>query len=122
MSDKPIFPGQLRTINGQLERNGAVPSTFEYVEYYVAKEDVEQCVYYYTESVPLLMERLVSGCVLEGEMVDSFAFSTFQNKTIFRFGADLGGGDLLMMIALANRLKGNHGCFSIPIGVVEKAT
>ena len=66
----------------------AVPSTFEHFECFVTKEAVERCVYYYIVNVLLLMEILVSGCVLKEEMEDSLAFSTFENKIIFRFGAD----------------------------------
>lgn len=121
-SKKSPFEGQLRKKMGRLEQAGAVPSTFEYVECQITKDDTSRCVYYYIENVPLLIERLVATCVLERQCEDSFDFSNFIDKIIMRFGADRGGGDIIMMISLANRKEGNTGLFSIPIRVVERAT
>ena len=120
--EKSPFEGQLRKKIGRLEKAGAVPSTFEYVECYITQENTGTCTYYYIEDVPLLIERLVAGCLMEGRYEDSIDISIFNNKIIIRFGCDRGGGDLIMGISLANRKKGNSGMYSIPIGVVEGAT
>jgi hypothetical protein len=120
--EKSPFEGQLRKKMGQLEKAGAVPSTFEYVECYITQENTGTCIYYYIEDVPLLIERLVAGCLLEGKYEDSIDISFFNNKIIIRFGCDRGGGDLIMGISLANRSRGNSGRYSIPIGVAEGAT
>ena len=120
--EKSPFEGQLRKKIGKIEKAGAVPSTFEYVECYITQENTGTCTYYYIEDVPLLIERLVAGCLLEGKYEDSIDISKFNNKIIVRFGCDRGGGDLIMGISLANRNRGNSGQYSIPIGVVEGAT
>ncbi|OEU21441.1 hypothetical protein FRACYDRAFT_235067 [Fragilariopsis cylindrus CCMP1102] len=120
--DKSPFEGRLRKKLGQLERDGSIPSTFEYVTCFITKDDTGKCIYYYIPNVPLLIERLVAGCLLEGEYEDSIDISFLKGKIIIRFGCDRGGGDLIMAISLANRRRGNSGRYSIPIGVVERAT
>ena len=118
--DKPIV-GQLIKKTGRLEMNGTEPIEIKQVECYIAKTDMKSVVFYFIENVPLLMERLVAGCFMEGKYEDSFQISKFKEKVIFKIGVDRGGSDLINEIGLVNRNKRNSGRYSILIGVVEGA-
>ena len=122
LKTQKAFDAQLRMKIGKKEKEGAVPSTAMLVECKITKDKTDMCVFYFTKNVPLLMERMLSSCILEDKFEISFQFSNFHDKIIFKFGADRGGGDLMMMLGLANRIDGNTGFFTIPIGVVENAT
>ena len=119
--DKPVV-GQLQKKMGQLEMSGTVPIKIEQVACFITKTDSKTVVFYYIENVPLLMERLVAGCLLDNKFEESFMISKFKQKIMFKIGADRGGSDLINEIALINRHNGNSGRYSIPIGVVEGAT
>ena len=46
----------------------------------------------------------------------------FENKVIFKIGADCGGNSLINEIGFINSHNRNSGWHSIPIGVVERVT
>jgi hypothetical protein len=43
--DKSPVEGQLRKKLGQIERDGSIPSTFEYVTCFITKDDTGKCIY-----------------------------------------------------------------------------
>ena len=122
LKKKKAFDAQLRKKIGKKEKQGAFSSTAMLVECKVTKDKTNMCVFCFTKNAPLLMERMLSSCILEDTFEVSFQFSNFVDKIIFKFGADRGGGDLMIMIGLANRIDGNTSFFTIPIDVVENAT
>ena len=121
ISNKHVI-GQLRKKMGRLETNGTVPSKIELVQCLTTQTYTKLVVFYFIKNVPLLMEILVAGYLLDGKYEDSSKISNFKDKIIFKIGADCGGSDLINEIGLVNRDKGNSGQYSIPIGVVEGAT
>ena len=106
--DEPIV-GQLIKKMARLEMNGTVPIKIKQIKCYIIKGGNRVIVFYYIENVPLLMEQLVAGCLLEGKYEDSFKISKVDGKVIFKIGANCGGGDLINETAIANRHKGNIG-------------
>ena len=73
---------------------------------------------------------VVKSCILVHRERSIYKDKTFQtsldvssyiDKILFKFGCDRGSGDLIMMISLMNRLKGNHGKHALAIGVAEGA-
>jgi hypothetical protein len=114
-------PTQLKKKISAQEREG-LPAEFTIIELQVSKEKVQPCVFYYIPNVPLLLENMIRESILNKKQEDSIEFSNYENKHIFIEGADRGGGDLMMMLRYANRIKGNNGRHSVPIGVAEGAT
>ena len=102
-----------------IERIGAVPNKIEHVECQTTKEESSRVVYWYIENVPLLMERLLACSIKDKTFQTSLDVSSYIDKILFKFGCDRGSGDLIMMISLMNRLKGNHGKHALAIGVAE---
>ena len=115
------FEGSLRKKMGMIERIGAVPNKIEHVECRTTKEESSRVVYWYIENVPLLMERLLACSIKDKTFQTSLDVSSYIDKILFKFGCDRGSGDLIMMISLMNRLKGNHGKHALAIGVAEGA-
>lgn len=117
-----LFEGQLLKKLGRVEADSAIPPKVVQVECQITEKDTGFCTYYYIQNVPLLLERLVARCMMEGKFRPSNKFSKLSDKIIIKFGTDRGMGDLIMQLSLANRENGNHGTWAIPIGVVESAT
>ena len=75
---------------------------------------------YWISQIPLLVDKLISSCIEQGISEDSFLFSHLPNKIIIAVGCDRGGGDLINLMWLINRICGNITQHSIPISVVDK--
>ena len=116
-----IFEGQMRKKLGALESASAVPIKTLLLQCQSGKDETGTCLYYYIENVPLLLERMNSGCSIRGKFLNSNKVSSLENVAIIKYGADRGMSDLIMQVSLGNRKDGNHGKYAIPIGVVEGA-
>ena len=86
--DKPVVD-QLQKKMGQLEMSGTVPIEIEQVPCFITKTTSKPVIFYYIKNVPLLMERLVAGCLLEKlknhlQFQNSKTFSC--SRTSFRAG------------------------------------
>lgn len=52
------------------------------VECHTTKDDTSMVSYYYIKNVPLIIERLVTSCVLGGKYQDSIKILEVENKVI----------------------------------------
>tara|TARA_B110001450_G_scaffold231145_1_gene232826 strand:+ start:557 stop:5065 length:4509 start_codon:yes stop_codon:yes gene_type:complete len=120
-NDSSPFVGRLRAKMGKLEAEGAVPMKLDYIQLETTKDESARVVFYYIENVMLLLEKLLALSIADGTFRTSFLLSSLRNKILIKFGCDRGAGNLIMMIALVNRLGGNHGKYSIAIGNAEGA-
>jgi hypothetical protein len=115
------LPGSLRAKMGKAESNGTIPVDYQVIRCSTAKEKTEMCVHSWIRTMPLLVEKLVATCIRQGKYEESISISSLVNKILLGTGADRGGGDLINLIRLLNRIDGNCSRYSIPLAVVEKA-
>jgi hypothetical protein len=115
------LPGSLRAKMGKAESNGTIPVDYQVIRCSTAKEKTEMCVHSWIRTIPLLVEKLVATCIRQGKYEESISISNLVNKILLGIGADRGGGDLINLIRLLNRMDGNCSRYSIPLAVVEKA-
>jgi hypothetical protein len=115
------LPGSLRAKMGREEGKGTIPVDYQVIRCSTAKDKTEMCVHNWIKTIPLLVEKLVAKCIAQGRYEDSILFSKLVNKILLGIGADRGGGDLINLIRLLNRMDGNCAKYSIPLAVVEKA-
>ena len=116
-----LFEGQMSKKLGRLESTSAVPTKTLLLQCDSGKDEAGMYLYYYIENVPLLLERMNSGCSTRGKFLNSNEVSSLDNVAIIKYGADRGMSDLIMQVSLGNRIDGNHGKYAVPIGVVEGA-
>ena len=115
------LPGSLRAKMGKAEENGTLSVDHQVTRCSTAKDKTEMCVHSWIRTIPLLIEKLVATCIIEGKYEESITISKLVNKILLGMGADRGGGDLINLIRLLNRKDGNCSRYSIPLAVVEKA-
>ena len=61
--------------------SGTVPIEIKQVACFITKTDSKTVVFYYIENVPLLIERLVAGCLLDIKFEESFMIYDFKIQT-----------------------------------------
>ena len=115
------LPGGLRAKMGRAEAKGTIPVDYQVIRCSTGKDKTEMCTHNWIRTIPLLVEKLVATCIAQGKYEESILFSKLLNKILLGIGADRGGGDLINLIRLLNRMDGNCAKYSIPLAVVEKA-
>ena len=119
---KHPLPGSCRQKTGKVEGVGSLPVGHQLIECSTSLTKTEACMHYWIKQIPLLIEKLVAICEAQGKFETSIEFSRLINKIYFGIGSDRGGGDVIDLIRLINRIAGNCARYSIPMSVVEKAT
>jgi hypothetical protein len=115
------LPGSLLAMMGRAETKGTIPVDHQVIRCSTAKGKTEMCTHNWIRTIPLLAEKLVATCIAQGKYEESILISNLFNKILLGIGADRGGGDLINLIHLLNRMDGNCAKYSIPLAVVEKA-
>ena len=114
------MPLGLRKKLGNLEGKGTLIVKYQLLRCATGGDKTEMCLHYWIPQIPLLVDKLVSSCIEQGEVKDSFSFSHLCNKIVIAVGCDRGGGGLVNLMQSINRECGNTAQHSIPISVVEK--
>ena len=91
----------------------------QHIRYTTGGDRTELCLHYWIPQIPLLVDKLISSCIEQRKFEDLFLFSHLPNKIIIGVGCDRGGGDLINLMRLINRIYGNNAQHLITISVVE---
>ena len=104
---KHPLPGSCRQKMGKIEGVGSLPVDDQLIQCSTSSTKTESCMHYWIQQIPLLIEKLVASCESHGKFEDSREFSRLINKIYFGIGSDRGGGDVINVIRLINRIAGN---------------